>query len=265
MITLTLAAELFRLASLYSGLPALGPPPAILERSRAELCRYVGRTRCDLAGTYNAGDHFILIARSHPDRNTVAVHEMVHYLQWQNGLLPTRSCAEAQRLEDQAVGVSDRYSGYATHPDPREVFNPPCRIVYDSARGAAALARVALPPRLPVPSSSGGWTYLTETEHGDRIFFLRSSIQRKGHFIAARFKTEYARLQYEEYGTYDSTFMSLAFDCARRTRALRQAVDKRNGAVVHQVDLKEPRWEFEHYPPGSIGAAQMRAVCGMYP
>jgi hypothetical protein len=159
MITALIAAELLRVASLYSGLPAPAALPEIHEVSKAELCRLVSNPPgCDLDGL--AQGRTVWINRELRDRSLeiVLVHEMVHYLQAANGIFAF-GCEDHQRLEDQAVGVQDRYAGRATIPTPQASSSLGCSIIYSSERGRSALAR-APAPYAPQPQGPSA-TYTT--------------------------------------------------------------------------------------------------------
>jgi hypothetical protein len=82
--------------------------------------------------------------------------------------------------------------------------------------------------------------------------------------VTGLFLTEHTAIQHTSAPplAYDSTLYSVVFDCEGNTSAIRGLVLKRDEAVVYRSHFEESEWEFDEYPPGSIGDAETRAVCG---
>jgi hypothetical protein len=105
---------LYSYALILSGLPPAPPPELSLQPPAFFWAHACGGQHCPVIGWYpESGGNVIYVSDRLNFDNKVAdsiiVHEMVHYLQYQNHQFTDTSCAHSLTLERQAYGVQKDY------------------------------------------------------------------------------------------------------------------------------------------------------------
>lgn len=116
------------------------------------------------------------------------------------------------------------------------------------------------------PATAENWVVLGRSGSGasaaEQAVDL-DSIRREGPYVRLWVRKEFAQDQPgEDMRPYRRVVSSVAVDCDRDVMATTALfVYDQRAAVIHSVTKRQPEWEWEEYPPGSIGRAVIDFAC----